>query len=355
MYNKKRIILIVALILMLQLFIMPAKIAYAESAGSTLTVRVGYFGESSDYRIHKKITRAQLESLPQYTAYYTNVTRVGTIMYTVARGPKMADVINYANIDLASTQTMHLRTTDATGDPNNWFTEFTAQAYLNKTRYYYPNINDKWETISESSGQALAGGLAGAQSVPTILAIESYSTKNPKEAKNINPEMMTENESYRFCTGQTRLTEMQPTNSNDVSSKDSAKWIFGIDVTLYGKPPKDDTESDNKKPTNNDGKNNNSNKTNDQSKKVGSAKGSKASKTAEQNEKDGGIALREVTVGAVVKDPSTTVYNREEMSKDSEELSAAASSDAKALAGGLGAGFLIIGLVTEIIYYRKEV
>ena len=304
----------------------------AETAGETLIVRVGYFGDVNDYRLKAELSRQQLEALPQYTTNYTNVTRVGTIMYTVAQGPKVEDVLALAGIDVWSAQTMHLRTTDATGETNNWFSEFTAAAYLSGNRFYYPNINGKWETLSESSGQALSGGTAGAQPVHTILAIRSYSTKNPEQAAVMTPAMMDEEKSYRFCTGQTPLREYVPTTMNDVSSKDSAKWIFGIDVTLYGSSEREDP--------------------NDPNDIVGSEKDSGSMK----DNGSSGLFAREVTLGAAVEDEEKTMKDRKEMSENAEELAAEARDPkALAIAGSVAGGALMTGLFVKLILFLKEV
>ena len=208
--------------------------SFGQTAGDTLTVRVGYWGEDGDYRVKAQLTKQQLEALPQQTNFYTNMTRVGTIMATVGRGPELSDVINAAGIDIGSVRMIHLRTTDAGGRINNWFLDFKADKYIGSTLYYYPNIIDNWEVIGENLGKPLEGALEGRSKVDTILAIESYSTKVPSKAKEINASQMNEEDSYRLCAGQSLLTEGQETS--DVSSNESAKWIFGIDVTLWGSP-----------------------------------------------------------------------------------------------------------------------
>ena len=208
--------------------------SFGQTAGDTLTVRVGYWGEDGDYRVKAQLTKQQLEALPQQTNFYTNMTRVGTIMATVGRGPVLSDVINAAGIDIGSVRMIHLRTTDAGGRVNNWFLDFKADKYIGSTLYYYPNIIDNWEILGERLGKPLEGALEGRSKVDTILAIESYSTKVPSKAKEINASQMNEEDSYRLCAGQSLLTEGKETS--DVSSNESAKWIFGIDVTLWGSP-----------------------------------------------------------------------------------------------------------------------
>lgn len=233
MINKLLAGLLAIMIICSPLLIFPYE-SFGQTAGDTLTVRVGYWGEDGDYRVKAQLTKQQLEALPQQTNFYTNMTRVGTIMATVGRGPVLSDVINAAGIDIGSVRMIHLRTTDAGGRVNNWFLDFKADKYIGSTLYYYPNIIDNWEILGERLGKPLEGALEGRSKVDTILAIESYSTKVPSKAKEINASQMNEEDSYRLCAGQSLLTEGKETS--DVSSNESAKWIFGIDVTLWGSP-----------------------------------------------------------------------------------------------------------------------
>lgn len=209
--------------------------AQAAVAGADLEVRVGYFGDDKDYRTKAVLTRSDLESLGTQTYYYENVTRVGTVMGTVARGPRITDVLTAAGIDLASVQTINLRTTDGQ-KVNNWFVSLNMDQWVNSTRYYYPDLRANYERVENDDGtdngkvMPLPGSLNGAQTVPAILAIESYATKSPDA--ELDPSMMGTTESYRFCSGQTPMTE--GVLCGDITSMNSAKWIFGIDVTLYG-------------------------------------------------------------------------------------------------------------------------
>lgn len=151
-------------------------------------------------------------------------------MGTVAQGPTIYAILDAAGIDSGSAQSINLRTTDGT-NVNNWFVSLNMDQWVNSTRYYYPNLRGN----SEGDGEYTTpneGSLSGSSTVPAILAIRSYSTKSPTE--ELDPSMMDERNSYRFCVGQTALKE--GVASNAWSSMNSAKWIFGIDVQLYGSP-----------------------------------------------------------------------------------------------------------------------
>ena len=208
---------------------------YAKEAGADLEIRVGYFGEDEDYRTKAVLTREDLESLDTPTYLYSNVTRVGTVMETIARGPTIYDVLGAAGIDAGSVQTLNLRTTDG-HEVNNWFISLNMDEWVNQTRWYYPNLRSKYKGTETAEGIpgiiAQEDALTDRQEVPAILAIESYATKDPKET--INDTDMTEEESYRFCTWQTTI--LPDTICIDYSSMNSAQSVFGIDVTLSGSP-----------------------------------------------------------------------------------------------------------------------
>lgn len=222
-------------------FLLPEKV-YGETAGADLTVRVQYLGEREEkIRTKAVFSRGELEGMGSATYHFSNVTRVGTVMSMVARGPELLTVIDRAGIDLNSIDYITFRTTDGEGEHSRYTRNFYVGTHLTSTRYFYPHLTANYERSDD--GQSLTpllGSLRGAVSVPSILALESYSTKQPGVTPS-ESEMTTE-DSYRFCLGQTALTEGQATrpgyDGGDVSSMESAVDIFGIDITLYGSPVK---------------------------------------------------------------------------------------------------------------------
>ena len=205
--------------------------AHAETPGQDLVIRVGYFGDDKDYREKATLSRSQLESMNSGVHYYSNLTRVGTVMGTVAEGPTIYSVLEAAGIDSGSVQTLNLRTTDGT-NVNNWFVSLNMDQWVNTTRYYYPELRGNYEITDDGLTLPGEGSLSGSSTVPAILAIRSFATKSPTE--ELSPSNMDESRSYRFCVGQTALKEGRA--SNAWSSMNSAYYIFGIDVTLYGSP-----------------------------------------------------------------------------------------------------------------------
>lgn len=216
--------------------------SHAETAGDVLTIRVQYYGDREDkVRDKAQFTKAQLEAMSAGTYIYTNVTRVGTVMTTKARGPKVADLLKAAGIDLNSIECIYFRTTDGTGQHQRYSRAFYVGQHLTSTRYYYPYLSLPGD-ILQSDGETIIppdGSLDKPSTVPAILAIESKSSKDP----NVNSSKlkMDSEYSYRFCFGQSKLTVGKRTKAGydggDVSSMDSAHSIFGIDVVLKGYPP----------------------------------------------------------------------------------------------------------------------
>ncbi len=208
---------------------------YAEPAGETLIVRVQYAGEREE-KIREKIrfTKSELEQMGVSTRYYTNVTRVGTILAIIGRGPEMTTILEEAGIDLNSIQYITFRTTDGTGIHQRYSRNFTVNQHLTANRYYYPNLQKNYDRVDDNALIPLHGSLRKAQLVPSILALESISTKQPD--KELAPSEMTTEDAYRFCLGQGALQEGVKTQSSDTTAVEAAKYIFGVDVTLSGSP-----------------------------------------------------------------------------------------------------------------------
>lgn len=225
-----------ALLLLSQIiWFMPVKVD-AETAGDELVVRVQYYGELGDkIREKARFSRSELESMGAQNWYYSNITRVGTVMTMAAYGPEVMTVIEEAGIDPGSIRNVTFRTTDG------YTRNFTVEKHLTATKYYYPNLSSCYERNEE--GTALTpteGALEGMSVVPAILALEFGESKKPGVyAEDLT---MKRDRTYRFCMGQSSLTEGKMTDPNDgggdISSMESCHSIYGIDITLAGSPIK---------------------------------------------------------------------------------------------------------------------
>lgn len=232
--NRILAITAAALLLLSQfLWLLPA-VSYAETAGDVLVVRVQYYGEIGDkIREKARFTRNQLEAMGSQTYYYSNITRVGTVMSMAARGPEVMTIIRQAGIDPGSIQNVTFRTTDG------YTRNFTVNGHLTARKYYYPNLSSLYER--NDAGNALTpldGATEGKESVPAILALVFGESKEPGiHAEDLN---MSTKKTYRFCMGQGELTEGKMTNPDDgggdITSMESCHSIYGIDVTLSGSP-----------------------------------------------------------------------------------------------------------------------
>lgn len=243
---KKRIaaiICIAAMVLCQVVFVIPA-VAYAEEgsgvAGKVLSVRVQYAAERDD-KIREKasFTSSELATMGSSIYRFSNVTDVGTVLQIVAKGPRLIDVINASGIDLGSIEMITFRTTDGSGDHSHYSRNFYVGTHLTATRYYYPNLAKNYQRNEDGTALTpLEGALEDAQAVPSILALMSESTKNPNRV--ISESEMHTIEAFRFCLGQTPLKEGVETapgyGGGDVNAMDSAQYIYGMDITLYGSP-----------------------------------------------------------------------------------------------------------------------
>lgn len=239
---KKRIaavLCIAALALGQVLFVMPETVSaadYSGVSGKVLSVRVQYAGERED-KIREKVsyTAAELQGMNAAVYRYTNVTDVGTVLQIVAVGPRLLDVIDAAGVDINSIKMITFKTDDG------YSRNFDVGKHLTSTRYYYPNLPKNYQRNSDAQTLIpLEGSLANAQTVPSIIALKSDSTKNPN--KTPSEKEMDLDEAFRFCLGQTPLIEGLETvpgyDGGDVNAMDSAQFISAVDLTLYGSPVK---------------------------------------------------------------------------------------------------------------------
>ena len=243
--HYKRIIAIagvVTLFVMQAFVVLPvvtgASDASAETAGDTLEVRVQYSMERGDkVRTKATFSKEELKSMGFDTLYYSNLTAAGGIMRLVAKGPLIADIIKAAGIDTNSVEYVAFRTKDGRGTHKRYSETYYMTTHLQATRWYYPYLHLHYVHNDDMSITPTEGALDDRVPVPAILAIESGSTKYNKY--EITEKDLSTKESYRFCLGQTNMQVGVDSVDDDISSSDSAKYIFGMDVVLSGYPPID--------------------------------------------------------------------------------------------------------------------
>ena len=250
-YGKRILsVLCVVLIALLQVvFVIPSIHADADmKAGEELEVRVQYEGEpGGKIRTAAVFTDSELEALGTHNQMFVNITRVGTVMRSAAQGIELEKIIDAAGIDLDSIDSFTFRTTDG------YTMTFHGADYLGVEGWYYPNLSSKSYRVDSDYGdgalQMTPGALDDAElRSGAVLSLKSYSSKSP--SKEVSFEKMSKETSYRFFSGQTDLSYLRyedeegneafyPTTENDITSWDSVKYIFGVDVVLKGTPPLD--------------------------------------------------------------------------------------------------------------------
>lgn len=215
----------------------------AAEVPQTLKVYAQYWADPDSKTLLKEFTRAELEELTNgeygYEGYYCNVTRVNTVMRIHARGVKLAEFLREGvGVDLNSVRQLDFHTTDIEADAR--FVSKGRWELLDSPRYWYPNLvaNSHTDWDDEENGFIVddeAAAVEGAVQVPTIIAVEQYSTKNPKD--DLSGEM-TADTSFRLCAGQPA-----PENGKWMkTSFESAKWVDEIYVVFAGSPPEEPTE-----------------------------------------------------------------------------------------------------------------
>ncbi|MCQ2566863.1 MAG: Ig-like domain-containing protein [Mogibacterium sp.] len=207
-------------------------------AADSFEVRVQYEGWREDKTpVKASFSSNELLSLGSNIYFYSNVTDVATVMRTVACGPTINAILDAAGIDRSSVSYIALKTTDGSGKDGRFPLKITPSMY-SSTRYYYPKLPTRHN--KDEDGERIMpreGALADAETVPAILGIKYYSTKN--ENKSVSADMMEAQTKYRFCIGQTELSEgewSRPGYSGDVTSQESIQNVIGMFVVLKGSP-----------------------------------------------------------------------------------------------------------------------
>ena len=249
--NTGRIIAIgcAVLIALLQVvFVMPSFTHAAATAGEQLEVRVQYDAEPGDkIRTKTVFNNSELEAIGAHNKRFSNITRVGTIMHSAAYCVELDKIIAAAGIDLGSVKSFTFRATDG------YTITFLGNDYIGASGWYYPELcrhahrfdTGGYEDAVRLDKGALDGGTDDSR---PSLALTSYSLKG----STLDPsyDKMSDGTSYRFFTGQTDLSYLRYedeegneafdlTTENDITAWDSIKYVYGLDVVLWGSPALD--------------------------------------------------------------------------------------------------------------------
>ena len=215
----------------------------AATVPQTLKVYAQYWADPDSAVLLKEFSRDELEALSNseigYEGYYCNVTNVNTVMRIHARGFKLAEFLSGpVGLDLNSIRQLDFHTTDVASDVR--FVSKGREELLDTPHYYYPYLIPNSHMDEELDERVIDDGEAAsvdAVEVPTIIAVEQYSTKRPKD--DLSGEM-TADTSFRLCAGHPDA-ELITGNYLTKTSFESAKWVDEIYVVLAGAPPEPST------------------------------------------------------------------------------------------------------------------
>lgn len=229
----------------LLLFFMMAAALYpsgtADAATDKLKIKVGFYG--GPYYEVGVLSDSDMKAFADDTIYTYSAMDSGNFMRVgYAWGVPLSTLIDAVGIDLDSVKYLHFGTTDSY---NEIYTTFSASTLLAK-RYFYPNFIYAASDLSSSNPvldfkKVDSSITAGAQSVPTILAIGSVELSRNEagrvlasggEYKQLSKSDLSEKYKYRLLYGQKSLK-----NGNDAyNAQTSDKWVYEINVQLGGTP-----------------------------------------------------------------------------------------------------------------------
>lgn len=191
-------------------------------AADSLTIQIGYYGGT--YQEKKVFTLKELQAMEQIRQEYSYINVLPNVVVDYVEGVRLIDILESSGIDLDSIAEFHFYTSDVSG---TYFNTFTKEFLLGTDRYYFPYLRERFDY---ESGKGKKGADEAAVSVVPLLALRENWTTFPLDDPSEGFAGMTEKNRFRLAYGQR--------NTYEVTSKDSAKWIHSIYVTLNGYPTK---------------------------------------------------------------------------------------------------------------------
>jgi uncharacterized repeat protein (TIGR02543 family) len=179
-------------------------------------------------------TYPELESISGIT-YYATIDAMPAAVGTKAWGVTISDLVYDAqqynpNITWSSGQKFVLYPTDGYGYPyqgNNFYTYDFVQG---QSRYYYPNLVEKYTAYRSSGDPAdLTGWDANPEAVEPVLCLSSYQARYATDADLHNNPTLSATESFRFCMGLTPTEASNGVAGTYSSTNKFCKWTYRID------------------------------------------------------------------------------------------------------------------------------
>ncbi|MEA4921930.1 MAG: hypothetical protein VB031_01035 [Eubacteriaceae bacterium] len=227
-HQKRKRTIAAAVILM---FILTCLLIPQKAEAGNLKISAGFYG--GPYYEVGNYTETDMKNLAGTEIYtYSGIDSGHFARVCYGWGPSLENLINDCNIDLGSVNYLHMKTSDNYGEST---TTFSANDLL-KSRYYLPNQAREMPSNGQISDFSFSKYGAGAESVPTILAI-ACTEFSRDEALRIN-----QGGSYKqYSTGdlpkdfQYRLIYGQ-TDDGSENVQSSGKWVYEMEVQLKGSP-----------------------------------------------------------------------------------------------------------------------
>jgi hypothetical protein len=195
------IALSLALIILSSVLLMP-EVVEAEEISVTVT--------GDGVSTPTTFTQVQLEAMSQLEAKYSTISTYPTKQLLVARGVKLAELLNLAGIkDEAS-----LIIVTAT---DGFKVTYTRKELLDDTRYYYPGLKD-----NHAYAGYITGSPEGAVRVDTILALASAEGDNFNNINSINAPVLMMGQ--RWVSEQTNHAQVKKVMTIEVSTASPGKW-----------------------------------------------------------------------------------------------------------------------------------
>lgn len=208
------------------------KFEYDDGSGATsdkITFYVGYFGMGFVKKTTLSLSDIQ-NNCQMITQKFSYINRRPRVVYDVATGASIRDVLQLAGVDMASAQSYQLGTEDSAG--NFYNAQEITNSLLYSNRFFYPKLSKYFQEDGTFSNRLMAA--SGAQVVEPMLAIwDSWVTYGIGQEFELSEHAshMKSGNCFRLLYGQTTIDE--------VRAVDSAKWINAIYVRYTGEPALD--------------------------------------------------------------------------------------------------------------------
>jgi hypothetical protein len=202
--------------------IISPNVVRAKSSGSeaadSLTLKVGY--SKGDFKTAKVFTDKDFSKGSKQA--YSFMDSLPTPGITAAKGIPLEDLLADSGIKLKDVDSFIFYTTDMGSKPYKTI----SKSSLYERRYYYPELNNYWDSSTASFTDVTSAVYHAEQVEPMICISDNWVRGATK------PDFSEQDDSNKY-----RLLIGQPDNPKTITAPYAIKWICEIDVVLAGSPP----------------------------------------------------------------------------------------------------------------------